>query len=342
MSLNIGIVGLPNVGKSTLFQALTKKNVDRSNYPFATIDPNVGVVQVPDERLWKLSSLSKSKKTIPAIVEFVDIAGLVKGAAEGEGLGNKFLTHIKEVDAILEVVRIFEDPNIIHVSGNVDPHSDIEIIETELILKDLETAESTLARFERETKNGDKKKIEKFEKLKKLVENLKSGRMTPSNKESLDLPEELQLLSAKPILYCFNFKEGALIPKNLPQNSILVDLQKEFEVSELSEKDRIELGEEQKLPILIKKAYELLDLITFFTTGEDETRAWTIPKNSKAPRAGRAIHSDFEEKFIRAEVIFWGKLMEIGSWSKARELGQLRIEGKEYIVKDGDVIEFRI
>jgi len=340
--MNIGIVGLPNVGKSTLFQALTKKNVDRSNYPFATIDPNVGVVQVPDERLWKLSSLSKSKKTIPAIIEFVDIAGLVKGAAEGEGLGNKFLTHIKEVDAILEVVRIFEDPNIIHVSGNVDPKRDIEIIETELILKDLETAESALSRFEREAKTGDKKKIEKFEKLKKLVENLKSGRMTPSNKESLDLPEELQLLSAKPILYCFNFKEGTPMPKNLPQNSVLVDLQKEFEVSELSEKDRIELGEEQKLPILIKKDYELLDLITFFTTGEDETRAWTIPKDSKAPRAGRAIHSDFEERFIRAEVIFWEKLLEIGSWSKARELGQLRIEGKEYIVKDGDVIEFRI
>ena len=340
--MNIGIVGLPNVGKSTLFQALTKKNVDRSNYPFATIDPNVGVVQVPDERLWKLSSLSKSKKTIPAIIEFVDIAGLVKGAAEGEGLGNKFLTHIKEVDAILEVVRIFEDPNIIHVSGNVDPKRDIEIIETELILKDLETAESALSRFEREAKTGDKKKIEKFEKLKKLVENLKSGRMASSSKENLDISEELRLLSAKPILYCFNFKEGTPMPKNLPQNSVLVDLQKEFEVSELSEKDRIELGEEQKLPILIKKDYELLDLITFFTTGEDETRAWTIPKNSKAPRAGRAIHSDFEEKFIRAEVIFWGKLMEIGSWSKARELGQLRIEGKEYIVKDGDVIEFRI
>ena len=342
MSLNIGIVGLPNVGKSTLFQALTKKNVDRSNYPFATIDPNVGVVQVPDERLWKLSSLSKSKKTIPAIIEFVDIAGLVKGAAEGEGLGNKFLTHIKEVDAILEVVRIFEDPNIIHVSGNVDPKRDIEIIETELILKDLETAESALSRFEREAKTGDKKKIEKFEKLKKLVENLKSGRMASSSKENLDISEELRLLSAKPILYCFNFKEGTPMPKNLPQNSVLVDLQKEFEVSELSEKDRIELGEEQKLPILIKKDYELLDLITFFTTGEDETRAWTIPKDSKAPRAGRAIHSDFEEKFIRAEVIFWKKLLEIGSWSKARELGQLRIEGKEYIVKDGDVIEFRI
>ena len=340
--MNIGIVGLPNVGKSTLFQALTKKNVDRSNYPFATIDPNVGVVQVPDERLWKLSSLSKSKKTIPAIIEFVDIAGLVKGAAEGEGLGNKFLTHIKEVDAILEVVRIFEDPNIIHVSGNVDPKRDIEIIETELILKDLETAESALSRFEREAKTGDKKKIEKFEKLKKLVENLKSGRMASSSKENLDISEELRLLSAKPILYCFNFKEGTPMPKNLPQNSVLVDLQKEFEVSELSEKDRIELGEEQKLPILIKKDYELLDLITFFTTGEDETRAWTIPKDSKAPRAGRAIHSDFEERFIRAEVIFWEKLLEIGSWSKARELGQLRIEGKEYMVKDGDVIEFRI
>src|SRR3989338_5060791 len=256
--LAIGIVGLPNVGKSTLFKTLTKKQVLIANYPFATIDPNVGVVLVPDQRIDKLAEFSKSVKKIYATVDFVDIAGFVKGAAEGEGLGNKFLANIKEVDAILEVVRIFEDPNIIHVSGNVDPKRDIEIIETELILKDLETAESALSRFEREAKTGDKKKIEKFEKLKKLVENLKSGRMASSSKENLDISEELRLLSEKPILYCFNFKEGTPMPKNLPQNSVLVDLQKEFEVSELSEKDRIELGEEQKLPILIKKDYELL------------------------------------------------------------------------------------
>ncbi|OGF85580.1 hypothetical protein A2Z63_00885 [Candidatus Giovannonibacteria bacterium RIFCSPLOWO2_02_44_8] len=300
MSLKIGIVGLPNVGKSTLFQALTKKEVDCSNYPFATIDPNIGVVEVPDARLKNLAEISHSKKIVPAVVEFVDIAGLVKGAAEGEGLGNKFLTHIREVDAILEVVRAFEDDSVIHVAGKPNPASDIETIKIELELKDIET------------------------------------------KEKAKDPMQLQLLSQKPILYVFNVSENSkLLFPDLP-SSIALDIKKEFELSELSEKDREELGEQSGLDELIRKAYELLNLITFFTTGEDESRAWTIPKNSTAPRAGRAIHSDFEKKFIRAEVIPYDKFAELGSMAKARESGLLRTEGKEYIVKDGDIIEFKI
>ena len=300
MSLKIGIVGLPNVGKSTLFQALTKKEVDCSNYPFATIDPNIGVVEVPDARLKNLAEISHSKKIVPAVVEFVDIAGLVKGAAEGEGLGNKFLTHIREVDAILEVVRAFEDDSVIHVAGKPNPASDIETIKIELELKDIET------------------------------------------KEKAKDQSQLQLLSEKPILYVFNVSENSkLLFPDLP-SSIALDIKKEFELSELSEKDREELGEQSGLDELIRKAYELLNLITFFTTGEDESRAWTIPKNSTAPRAGRAIHSDFEKKFIRAEVIPYDKFAELGSMAKARESGLLRTEGKEYIVKDGDIIEFKI
>lgn len=302
-NMKIGIVGMPNVGKSTLFQALTKKQVDTSNYPFATIDPNVGVVQVPDERLEKLAALSRSKKIVPAIIEFVDIAGLVKGAAEGEGLGNKFLSHIREVDAICHIVRAFENENIVHVSGKPNPLSDIEIIKTELELKDLETT----------TKTKEK------------------------------ATQQLQLLSSKPALIVFNIsaKSNLASSLNIP-NSISLDISQENDVSAMSEEERKELGVEPQLPKLIKASYELLGLITFFTTGEDETRAWTIPKNSTAKRAGRAIHSDFEEKFIRADVVFWEKLIEAGSWSKARDLGWLGSQGKEYIVKDGDVIEFKI
>jgi len=300
MSLKIGIVGLPNVGKSTLFQALTKKEVDRSNYPFATIDPNIGVVEVPDPRLKKLAEISYSKKVVPAVVEFVDIAGLVRGAAQGEGLGNKFLTHIREVDAILEVVRVFEDDGVIHVAGKPNPVSDIETIQIELALKDLET------------------------------------------KEKAKDPSQLQLLSQKPVLYVFNIAEKNNLEVPKMPNSLMLDIKKEFEISELEEKDREELEVESRLPELIRKAYEFLGLITFFTTGEDESRAWTIPENSKAPRAGRAIHSDFEEKFIRAEVMPYYKFVEAGSMAKARELGLVRTEGREYVVKDGDIIEFKI
>ena len=310
MSLKIGIVGLPNVGKSTLFQALTKKEVDRSNYPFATIDPNIGVVEVPDPRLKKLAEISYSKKVVPAVVEFVDIAGLVRGAAQGEGLGNKFLTHIREVDAILEVVRVFEDDGVIHVAGKPNPVSDIETIQIELELKDLETKE-------------------------KAKDPLRSRKSEAS-------PSQLQLLSQKPVLYVFNIAEKNNLEVPKMPNSLMLDIKKEFEISELEEKDREELEVESRLPELIRKAYEFLGLITFFTTGEDESRAWTIPENSKAPRAGRAIHSDFEEKFIRAEVMPYYKFVEAGSMAKARELGLLRTEGREYVVKDGDIIEFKI
>ena len=310
MSLKIGIVGLPNVGKSTLFQALTKKEVDRSNYPFATIDPNIGMVEVPDPRLKKLAEISRSKKVVPAVVEFVDIAGLVKGASQGEGLGNKFLTHIREVDAILEVVRVFEDDGVIHVAGKPNPVSDIETIQIELALKDLETKE-------------------------KAKDPLRSRKSEAS-------PSQLQLLSQKPVLYVFNIAEKNNLEVPKMPNSLMLDIKKEFEISELEEKDREELEVESRLPELIRKAYEFLGLITFFTTGEDESRAWTIPENSKAPRAGRAIHSDFEEKFIRAEVMPYYKFVEAGSMAKARELGLLRTEGREYVVKDGDIIEFKI
>ena len=311
--MKIGIIGMPNVGKSTLFQALTKKQVDTSNYPFATIDPNVGVVQVPDERLNQLASLSRSKKIVPAVIEFVDIAGLVKGAAEGEGLGNQFLSHIREVDAICHVVRAFESTGIAHVMDKPDPLRDIEIIKTELELKDLETTTKIKEKIFKDAGAGKKEAMQP------------------------------QLLAFKPALLVFNIsaKSNLASSLNIP-NSISLDISQENDVSAMSEKERKELGIESQLPKLIKAAYELLGLITFFTTGEDETRAWTIPSGSTAKRAGRAIHSDFEEKFIRADVVFWEKLIEAGGWSKARELGRLSSQGKDYMVKDGDVIEFKI
>ena len=321
---------MPNVGKSTLFQALTKKQVDTSNYPFATIDPNVGVVQVPDERLNRLASLSRSKKIVPAIIEFVDIAGLVKGAAEGEGLGNKFLSHIREVDAICHIVRAFENENIAHVSSKPNPLSDIETVKTELALKDLETVAKIKEKVGRDAKAGKKEAAE-------LVNALENFEKIPQS-----VAAEYQLLSFKPTLYVFNISSKANLPLPNVPNAISLDISQENDISAMPENERKELGVEPQLPKLIKVAYGLLELITFFTTGEDETRAWTIPSGSTAKRAGRAIHSDFEKKFIRADVIFWEKLLEARSWSKARELGWLRSEGKDYMVKDGDVIEFKI
>lgn len=331
MSLSIGIVGLPNVGKSTLFNALTKKSVPAENYPFCTIDPSVGVVAVPDPRVQKLSDFSHSAKTIPAAVEFVDIAGLVKGASEGEGLGNKFLANIRETDAILEVVRVFNDADIIHVAGKVDPLSDIEVINLELILADQETVAKRLSGLKSDIKRGNKDAVAEESLLKKISETLDAGKLASSAQLSAEEKEaikSLHLLTTKPILYALNISaasENLEVKNKIPGAYIEIDPVFGTGIDKL-----------------IAKSYELLDLISYFTTGEDETRAWTIRRGWTAPLAGTAIHTDFKDKFVRAEVIEWNKLLEAGSYGAAREKGWVRTEGKEYVVKDGDVVEFKI
>lgn len=361
--LSIGIVGLPNVGKSTLFKALTKKQVDIQNYPFTTIDPNVGVVGVPDERLALLAKMSNSKKIVPTAIEFIDIAGLVRGAAAGEGLGNKFLANIREVDAIAEVVRVFEDEKIAHVHKKIDPADDIEVINMELMLADLETVNKRVEK----TKINDPKAAVEVSALKKLKAGLESGilaiNIVLEDKEK-ETARELNLLTNKKFIYILNASETQLknnwqpdekLKKVIGQDDFVV-LTSTFELllSESNpEEQKIFLEEVglqdqpageagSRLDSLIRKAYHTLGLITFLTTGEDETRAWTAKAGSPAPLAARAIHTDFEQKFIRAEIINWRELLEDGSWSHARQIGKIHTVGRDYIVQDGDVVEIKI
>ncbi len=363
MQLSVGIVGLPNVGKSTLFNALTRSSVPAENYPFCTIDPSVGVVAVPDPRLETLSKISGSEKTIPAIVEFVDIAGLVKGAAAGEGLGNKFLQNIREVSMIAEVVRIFEDGDIHHVAGEVNPLSDIEVINLELILADEETVSKRLGNLERDTKRGDKEAVKEKEILEPLLHHLQDGKLANSfemNDDQKKLVKSLHLLTMKPFLYVCNRKQDSY---NLDEQSddrwhrlvdffestgaeyVVVDAGMEHELKDLEEDEKTEFrreygAQDSGIESLIRACYHRLGLMSYFTTGEKETRAWTVEQVSTGPEAGAAIHTDFQTKYIRAQVVAFDDLVATGSIAKAREAGKLRTEGKEYIVKDGDVLEF--
>ncbi|EXX85497.1 GTP-binding protein [Paenibacillus darwinianus] len=363
MALKAGIVGLPNVGKSTLFNAITQAGAESANYPFCTIDPNVGVVEVPDERLDKLTELVVPNRTVPTAFEFVDIAGLVAGASKGEGLGNKFLAHIREVDAIVHVVRCFQDENITHVAGKVDPLSDIQTINLELILADLDSVEKRIDRSRKNMKGGDKKyaqEVEVLERIKDALYNDMPARSLELSEEERLIVRDLHLLTIKPVLYAANVSEAEVADTDdnpyvqkvrefaAAENAEVVPISAkvEAEIAELEGEDKAmflqELGlEESGLNRLIKAAYKLLGLYTYFTAGVQEVRAWTIRRGMKAPQAAGVIHTDFERGFIRAEVVSYADLVAAGSMNAAKEKGQLRLEGKEYVVQDGDVMHFR-
>jgi len=352
MPLSIGIVGLPNVGKSTLFQTITKKQVNIANYPFCTIDPSVGVVAVPDERVDKLAELTKSVQKIYTTIEFYDIAGLVKGANKGEGLGNKFFANIRETDAVVYVLRAFINKDIINVQQEINPIADKDILDTELILKDLETTDKILNGLEKSIRAKDKEAIKEADVLKKVKDFLEEGKIL-SEQEFMDEEKksihQYQFLTMKPRLYLLNGKDEEVpleVIEEFKKNNwqfLIVDILAELEAIGLDKEERIGFGlpKEMELNILINKAYEILGLVTFFTTGSDETRAWTIKSGQKAPQAGGVIHSDLESHFIKADVINWKDLIDVDGFVKAREKGLIRAEGKEYVVLDGDVIEIK-
>jgi len=360
MSLQCGIVGLPNVGKSTLFNALTKAGIAAENYPFCTIEPNVGVVEVPDPRLAKLAAIDKPQKVIPAIVEFVDIAGLVAGASKGEGLGNQFLANIRETDAIANVVRCFEDPNVVHVATKIDPISDIEVIHTELALADMQSVEKALQRYSRNVRAGEKdaiKLVALLERVEKALDGLHPVRALGFNAEEMALLKPLALLTAKPALYVANVGEHGFEGNPLLERVkayaakegapvVAISAKLEAEIADLPEDEKeiflADMGmTEPGLNRLIHATYDLLGLLTFFTTGKDEVRAWTVRKGSTAPQAAGAIHTDFEKGFIRAETIAYDDYVRLNGEQGAKEAGKMRLEGKDYVVRDGDVMHFR-
>lgn len=362
--MKLGIVGLPNVGKSTLFNALTKAGAESANYPFCTIDPNVGIVTVPDFRLKLLADMYQSRKVTPAVIEFVDIAGLVKGASKGEGLGNQFLSHIREVDAIVHVVRCFEDSNIVHVDGSINPLRDIETINLELLFADLDVLERRISKTVRGARN-DKALAKELEILEQLKKHLEDGNSTKTfhleDDEAMEFVESLNLLTAKPVIYAANVTEDELADDAASNPYVasvrsfaaeegskvfVVCAQIEQEIAELEDDEKMEFLEdlglkESGLEKLIQESYSLLGLISYLTAGESETRAWTIQKGTKAPQAAGKIHSDFERGFIRAEVVNYQDLLDAGTYAAAREKGLIGLEGKDYVVKDGDVILFR-